>query len=244
MVFRGSIARRLTWLSTLRRGGRPPTTQDSLPAAGPALPDGIGYPQGSLRKVSSLRLSSFPELPWRKARSSRKGWFRKRDGGHYSDDAGLRPGVAGAAGSRLGPRLLGDGHGDRGLGVDGVRAPLAFPGSTDTATFQTYVEQVLVPELHEGDVVVFDNLKPHLAAGVATSIEGAGAHVLPLPPYSPDYTPIEEMFSKVKQGLRRAKARTRTGLYDAVGERSRVTPRTSSAGSDMPDCVQHQGKPL
>ena len=66
MVFRGSIARRLIWLSTLCRGGYPPTTQDSLPAAGPALPDGIGYPQGSLRKVSSLRLSSFPELSWRK----------------------------------------------------------------------------------------------------------------------------------------------------------------------------------
>ena len=61
------------------------------------------------------------------------------------------------------------------LGLDGVRAPLAFPGSTDTAAFQAYVEQVLVPELHEGDVVVFDNLKPHLAAGVAKSIEGAGA---------------------------------------------------------------------
>jgi hypothetical protein len=54
MVYRGSIARRLIWLSTLRRGSYPPTTQDSLPAAGPALPDGIGYPQGSLRKVSSL----------------------------------------------------------------------------------------------------------------------------------------------------------------------------------------------
>jgi len=53
-------------LSTLRRGGHPPTTQDSLPAAGPALPDGIGYPQGSLRKVSSLWLSSSPELSWRK----------------------------------------------------------------------------------------------------------------------------------------------------------------------------------
>ena len=104
------------------------------------------------------------------------------------------------------------------LGLDGVRAPLAFPGSTDTAAFQTYVEQVLVPELHEGDVVVFDNLKPHLAAGVAKSIEGAGAQVLPLPPYSPDYTPIEEMFSKVKQSVRRAEARTRTRLYDAVGE--------------------------
>ncbi len=61
-----------------------------------------------------------------------------------------------------------------------------------------------MPEPHEGDVVVFDNLRPHLAAGVAKSIEGAGAHVLPLPPYSPDYTLIEEMFSKVKQSVRRA----------------------------------------
>jgi transposase len=71
------------------------------------------------------------------------------------------------------------------------------------------VEQALVPELHEGDVVVFDNLKPHLTAGVAASIERAGAHVLPLPPYRPDYTPIEEMVSKVKQGLRRAGARAK-----------------------------------
>lgn len=104
------------------------------------------------------------------------------------------------------------------LGLDGVRAPVVFPGSTDTAAFQAYVDQVLVPELHAGDVVVFDNIKPHLAAGVAKSIEGAGAQLLPLPPYSPDYTPIEEMFSKVKQGLRRAKARTKAGLSDAVGE--------------------------
>jgi transposase len=111
------------------------------------------------------------------------------------------------------------------LGLDGVRAPLAFPGSTDTAAFQTYVEQALVPELHEGDVVVFDNIKPHLAAGVAESIERAGAQVLPLPPYSPDYTPIEEMFSKVKQGLRRAEARAKAELYVALGETlRRVTP--------------------
>src|SRR5947209_18130196 len=54
MVYRGSMARRLIWLPTLRRGSYPPATQESLPAAGPALPDGIGYPQGSLRKVSSL----------------------------------------------------------------------------------------------------------------------------------------------------------------------------------------------
>jgi transposase len=104
------------------------------------------------------------------------------------------------------------------LGLDGVRAPLAFPGSTDTAVFQSYVEQVLVPELHAGDVVVLDNIKPHLAGGVARAIEKAGARLLPLPPYSPEYSPIEEMFSKVKQGLRRAEARAKGELYEALGE--------------------------
>jgi transposase len=112
------------------------------------------------------------------------------------------------------------------LGLDGVRAPLAFPGSTDTAAFQSYVDQVLVPALHEGDVVVLDNLKPHLAAGVAAAIERAGASVLPLPPYSPDYTPIEEMYSKVKEFLRRVAARTKGDLYEAIGEALKeVTPQ-------------------
>ena len=61
------------------------------------------------------------------------------------------------------------------LGLDGVRVPLIFPGATDTQAFQTYVDQVLVPELRPGDVVVFDNLKPHLSRHVAESIERAGA---------------------------------------------------------------------
>jgi transposase len=88
------------------------------------------------------------------------------------------------------------------------------------------VEQALVPELHEGDVVVLDNFKPHLARGVAESIEKVGASVLPLPPYSPDYTPIEAMFSKAKAYLRRAAARSKGGLYDALGEALRgVTDR-------------------
>jgi transposase len=104
------------------------------------------------------------------------------------------------------------------LGLDGVRAPLMFPGSTNAATFESYIEQVLVPELHQGDVVVFDNLSAHLGPAVAEAIEGAGARVLPLPPYSPDYTPIEEMFSKVKEFLRRVAARVRGDLYDAIGE--------------------------
>ena len=95
---------------------------------------------------------------------------------------------------------------------------LIFPGATDTQAFQTYVDQVLVPELRPGDVVVFDNLKPHLSRHVAESIERAGATVLPLPPYSSDYDPIEELWSKFKGQLRRIAARTKDGLYKAVGE--------------------------
>jgi len=104
------------------------------------------------------------------------------------------------------------------LGLDGVRTPLAFPAATDTVAFQTYVEMVLVPELRAGDVVVFDNLSPHLSSGVTAAIEQAGAEVLRLPPYSSDYTPIEELWSKAKQFLRRVAARSRTSLYDALGQ--------------------------
>ncbi len=122
------------------------------------------------------------------------------------------------------------------LGLDGVRAPLVLPGSTDATVFQTYVEQALVPELHAGDVVVFDNLKPHLSAGVTEAIERAGARVLPLPPYRPDSTPIEELFSKVKQGLRRAKARMKTELYETLGE---VLKRVTS--EDILGWFRHAG---
>ena len=104
------------------------------------------------------------------------------------------------------------------MGLDGVRAPLAFPGSVNAVTFQTYVEQVLVQALRHGDVVVFDNLTSHLGPAVFEAIERAGASVLPLPPYSPDYTPIEEMFSKFKGFLRRVGARAKEHLYDAIGE--------------------------
>ena len=104
------------------------------------------------------------------------------------------------------------------MGLDGVRAPLALPGSVNAATFETYVEQVLVPALRPGDVVVFDNLSSHRGPAVFEAIERAGARVLPLPPYSPDYTPIEEMFSKFKGFLRRVGARAKEHLYDAIGE--------------------------
>ena len=112
------------------------------------------------------------------------------------------------------------------MGLDGVRAPLAFEGALDAITFQTYVERVLVPALQQGDVVVFDNLSSHLTREVFDAIERAGASVLTLPPYSPDFNPIEEMFSKFKEFLRRVGARAKEHLYDAIGEGLReVTPQ-------------------
>ena len=70
------------------------------------------------------------------------------------------------------------------------------------STFEDYVEEVLVPELRPGDVVIWDNLKPHQSEEAIEAVEAAGARVVPLPPYSPDLTPIEEMFSKVKNVVR------------------------------------------
>src|SRR3954471_19116203 len=99
----------------------------------------------------------------------------------------------------------------------GAMAGLAFPGATNTGTFETYVEEVLVPELRPGDVVVWDNLKPHRSEEAIEAVEAAGAEVVPLPPWSPDLTPIEEMFSKVKGSLRSAAARTKEAVYAAFG---------------------------
>jgi transposase len=104
-----------------------------------------------------------------------------------------------------------------GMRLDGVTATLAFPGATNTGTFETYVEEVLVPELKPGDVVVWDNLKPHQSEEAIEAVEEAGAEVVPLPPYSPDYTPIEEMFSKVKGAMRSAAGRTKEAVYAAFG---------------------------
>jgi transposase len=116
------------------------------------------------------------------------------------------------------------------VGLDGVRAPMAFPGGTSAATFEAYVEQVLVPELRRGDVVVFDNLTAHTGPAVTAAIERAGASVLRLPPYSPDFTPIEAMFSKFKQWLRRRGARARDRLYESLPEALRTISRDDILG--------------
>jgi transposase len=102
-----------------------------------------------------------------------------------------------------------------GLRLSGAMPALAFPGATNTDLFEGYVEDVLVPELSPGDVVVWDNLKPHKSEEAIEAVEEAGARVVPLPSYSPDLTPIEEMFSKVKGSLRSAAARTTEAVYAA-----------------------------
>ncbi len=112
-----------------------------------------------------------------------------------------------------------------GLRGTGEIASLAFPGATDRPAFETYVEKILVPELRAGDVVVWDNLSPHKSAAARSAIEAVGARVEPLPVYSPDLSPIEEMFSKVKDGLRSIAARTIDGVMAAMGQvLNKVTP--------------------
>lgn len=84
--------------------------------------------------------------------------------------------------------------------------------------FRAYVEQVLVPELNKGDVVIMDNLPAHKVAGIRNMIEDAGARLLYLPPYSPDFNPIEMAFSKLKAMLRKASARTINELWLVIAE--------------------------
>jgi len=104
-----------------------------------------------------------------------------------------------------------------GLRLSGLVAPMVLDGPINGRAFQAYVEHVLVPELRPGDVVIMDNLGSHKGAGVRTAIEAAGAHLLYLPPYSPDFNPIENAFSKLKALLRRAAERTVEGLWSAIG---------------------------
>ena len=101
--------------------------------------------------------------------------------------------------------------------LDGSTACMTIGGATDTAVFQAYVAKVLVPTLRPGDIVVMDNLAPHKSAPTLQLITQAGATALFLPAYSPDFNPIEKMWSKIKSLLRRAEARTPEDLIAAIG---------------------------
>jgi transposase len=102
------------------------------------------------------------------------------------------------------------------LTVEGLKATMEIEGSVNKAVFEAYVEQVLAPELHEGEIVLMDNLGSHLGTKIQEVIESRGAQVIYLPTYSPDFNPIEQCWSKLKSALRAAAARTRASLRRAL----------------------------
>jgi transposase len=102
--------------------------------------------------------------------------------------------------------------------AEGMGPCMAVVGSTTTAVFEAYVEQVLAPALRPGQIVVMDNLAAHKGGRVRELVEGSGCGLSYLPPYSPDLNPIEEAFAKIKSLLRKAEARTREALVEAMGQ--------------------------
>jgi transposase len=103
-----------------------------------------------------------------------------------------------------------------GLRIGGLVAPFVLDGPMDGDAFRAYVQQILAPELARGDVVVMDNLPAHKVHGVRQAIEEAGASLMYLPAYSPDFNPIEMAFSKFKALLRAVAARTIPDLWEAI----------------------------
>jgi transposase len=100
---------------------------------------------------------------------------------------------------------------------DGIGPALAIPGAVDSAAFAAYAERVLAPALRPGQIVVLDNLSAHKSEDARKAIEAAGGRLLFLPPYSPDFNPIELAFAKIKEHLRAAAERTPDGLFAATG---------------------------
>jgi transposase len=103
------------------------------------------------------------------------------------------------------------------MSMEGMGPSLAVEGATTARVFETYLERVLAPTLRRGRVVVMDNLSAHKVERVREIIEGRGCELLYLPSYSPDLNPIEEAFSKIKGLLRKAQARSREALLEAIG---------------------------
>lgn len=125
------------------------------------------------------------------------------------------------------------------LGIEGMRCSTVVDGAVNGDVFQAFVEQVLVPQLSPGDIVVMDNLSSHKRRRVRELIEQAGATLRYLPPYSPDLNPIEMVFSKIKQLLRSMAHRTRHELWNAMqAVLDSVTP------TDSANCFHHAGYTL
>ena len=137
-------------------------------------------------------------------------------------------------------RSLGNAHGGghvrATLGLAGLQAPAVFNGPIDNLTFRAYVDQVLVPTLRPGDVVVLDNLKVHHQPEVRAAIEAAGAFLRFLPPYSPDFNPIEQAFAKLKAFLRAARPRS----FDQVCELIAIALTLFTSG-ECANYIRHSG---
>jgi len=103
-----------------------------------------------------------------------------------------------------------------GLRMGGLTAPMILDGPMDGDAFRAYVAQVLVPQLKTGDIVIMDNLPAHRVSGIREAIAAGGARLIYLPPYSPDFNPIEMAFAKIKAFLRAAAARTIPDLWNAL----------------------------
>lgn len=125
------------------------------------------------------------------------------------------------------------------LGISGMRCSTVVDGAVNGDLFEAFVEQVLVPELRPGDVVIMDNLSSHKRRRIRELIEDAGAHLVFLPPYSPDLNPIELVFAKVKQLLRSLACRTRDALWKAM-----QSVLDQVAPSDALNCYKHCGYTL
>lgn len=111
-----------------------------------------------------------------------------------------------------------------GMSRKAALAPMVLDGPMDTIAFESYVKWMLLPEIPEGSIVVMDNLSAHKSPRIAQLLREAGSELRYLPPYSPDFNPIEQMWSKVKSHLRKVKARTEESLFQAIGEAiSKVT---------------------
>jgi transposase len=125
------------------------------------------------------------------------------------------------------------------LGLDGIRCSTVVDGAVNGDVFEAFIEQVLIPQLKPGDIVVMDNLSSHKRDRVRELIEAHQAKLAYLPPYSPDLNPIELVFSKIKQLLRSLKTRTQDALWQSMqAVLDAVTP------SDATNCYRHAGYTL
>jgi transposase len=208
--------------------------------AGPAAGEGL------TRKKKSVHADERDRPDVKRKRRSFRRRVRRIEPGRlkFIDESGANTAMARThAWSPRGVRAVGSAPGRwesftviAASGLDGVRAPLVLPGAVDAAAFDSYVADVLAPAPRPGDVVVWDNLPTHQGRAAAAAVRGAGARLMFPSPYSPDYTPIERLWSKIKTYLRRVASRSKDSLSSALGE----APETVTA-QDIIGWFEHAG---